>query len=88
MFQKQNSLFLVSILVIIAGVVVGVTSGVNLGIDFTGGTLMTVEMGQEFDVADVNAVLEANGIKDAPVVKTSAEAGEAMTQAQIRIKRC
>ena len=84
--SKAKFFVLVSILVIIAGVVVGATSGVNLGIDFTGGTLMTVEMGQEFDVADVNAVLEANGIKDAPVVKTSAEAGEAMTQAQIRIK--
>lgn len=55
--------------------------GMNLGIDFTGGTLMTYNMGQEFDVADVETVLRDNGVSDAQIAKT----GEESTQVQIRI---
>lgn len=84
--SKAKFFMIASALIIIAGIVMGFTNGVNLGIDFTGGTLMTVELGQEFDVADINEVLEANGIMDAPVVKTSADVSEVKTQAQIRIK--
>ncbi len=84
--SKAKFFILASVLVVVLGIVVGIFSGVNLGIDFTGGTLMTVELGEAFDVADINEVLVANGIKDAPVVKTSAEVGGDMTQAQIRIK--
>jgi len=55
--------------------------GMNLGIDFTGGTLMTYNMGGEFETADVAAALEACGVPDAQIAKT----GEGSTQAQIRI---
>lgn len=56
--------------------------GMNLGIDFTGGTIMTYNMGAEFDTAVVEAALAANGITDAQIAKT----GEDGTQVQIRIK--
>lgn len=75
-----------SVFVILIGIVAGLIFGVNLGIDFTGGTLMTIEMGETFDAADVRQVLEENGISDAPVVKSSVDADSEATQAQIRIK--
>jgi len=56
--------------------------GMNLGIDFTGGTLMTYNMGQAFNNADITAALEACGITDAQIAAT----GEENTQVQIRIK--
>ena len=56
--------------------------GLNLGIDFTGGTIMTYNMGAEFDVAVVESALAANGISDAQIAKT----GDNGTQVQIRIK--
>ena len=84
--SKAKFFISASVVVILVGIVFGIFNGINLGIDFTGGTLMTIELGQEFDVADVNEVLIENGIKDAPVVKTSETVGDAMTQAQIRIK--
>lgn len=56
--------------------------GMNLGIDFTGGTIMTYNMGEAFDTAVVEAALSANGITDAQIAKT----GEDGTQVQIRIK--
>ena len=55
--------------------------GMNLGIDFTGGTLMTYNMGAEFSVDDVSAALAECGISDAQIAKT----GEENTQVQIRI---
>ena len=55
--------------------------GMNLGIDFTGGTLMTYEMGGQFETADVDAALKACGVADAQIAKT----GDNATEAQIRI---
>ncbi|MEX1376609.1 MAG: protein translocase subunit SecD [Eubacteriales bacterium] len=48
----------VSILVIIVGIVVLVMSGFNLGVDFTGGTILTVDVGQEFEASKIEAVVE------------------------------
>ena len=56
--------------------------GMNLGIDFTGGTIMTYNMGTEFDVAVVESALSACSITDAQIAKT----GDNGTQVQIRIK--
>jgi len=84
--SKAKYFMIASALVIIAGIVFGVVFGLNLGIDFTGGTLMTVELGEPFDVADVRAVLEDNGISDAPVVKSSVSVDMEATQAEIRLK--
>lgn len=56
--------------------------GMNLGIDFTGGTLMTYNMGEDFDNNVVVSALSECGISDAQIAKT----GEENTQVQIRIK--
>jgi len=84
--SKAKYFIMASALIIVVGVVFGLFGGLNLGIDFTGGTLMTVDLGSEFEVSDVAAVLEENGVKDAPIVKSSVDAGTVATQAQIRIK--
>jgi preprotein translocase subunit SecF len=84
--SKAKYFSAISVLIITIGIIVALFAGVNLGIDFTGGTLMTVEMGSEFEVGDVSAVLDQNGVKDAPVVKSSADATSEATQAQIRLK--
>ena len=55
--------------------------GMNLGIDFTGGTLMTYEMGGQFETADVDAALKVCGVSDAQIAKT----GDNATEVQIRI---
>ena len=53
----------------------------DLGIDFTGGTIMTYDMGADFSVDDISAVLDAHGVSGSQIAK----AGDAGTQAQIRI---
>ena len=71
-----------SIAIMIVALVMTLTGhGMNLGVDFTGGTIMTYNMGEQFETADVEAVLADNGITDAQIAKT----GEDDTQVQIRI---
>ena len=72
----------VSIAIIIVALVMTLTGhGMNLGVDFTGGTIMTYNMGEQFETADVEAVLAENGITDAQIAKT----GEDDTQVLIRL---
>ena len=71
-----------SIAIMIVALVMTLTGhGMNLGVDFTGGTIMTYNMGEQFEAADVEAVLADNGITDAQIAKT----GDNDTQVQIRI---
>jgi preprotein translocase subunit SecF len=62
--------------IIVIGLIFGIIyGGLNLGIDYTGGTLMTVDMGKEYNVNDVRDVLAANGFADAPVVTSVSNTG-------------
>ncbi len=72
----SGAIILVALILSIAGY------GLNLGIDFTGGIILKYEMNQEFDVNDVRGALVAQGITESQIAK----AGEAQTEAQIRIK--
>ena len=85
-FEMKNRLKLCAAIsaaiMVIALVLTMMGQGMNLGIDFTGGTIMTYNMGAEFDVAVVESALSASGVTDAQIAKT----GENGTQVQIRIK--
>ena len=74
---------IVSVAIMVVALVMTVLGyGMNLGIDFTGGTIMTYNMGGAFNVDDVNAVLINDcGVSNAQIAK----AGEDETQVQIRI---
>lgn len=71
------------IAILVLGIVFGfVNGGLNLGLDFTGGSIIKIDMKGEFDSAVVQKALEANGIGDSPIVK----AGDGYTQAEIRMR--
>jgi preprotein translocase subunit SecF len=71
-------------LLIVVGLVLGFVSGINIGIDFSGGTLLTLDMHKDYNTDDVRQALIDNGAGDAPVVKSSSETGA--TQAIVRLK--
>ncbi|WP_138296113.1 MULTISPECIES: protein translocase subunit SecF [unclassified Clostridium] len=75
---------LISAVIILAGIVGLCTMGVNWGIDFTGGTIVTLDMEQEYDVADVQNALKALDLGDAPVSKSGD--GDVKTLAVVRFK--
>ncbi len=85
-FEMKNRLkpcaALSAVIIVIALVMSLMGMGMNLGIDFTGGTLMTYNMGASFTTDDVSAALAACGVTDAQIAAT----GEENTQVQIRIK--
>lgn len=57
--MKNSKIFAaISGIIIAAGLVILLMSGFNLGVDFTGGTILTVDVGQEFDTATVEGVVK------------------------------
>ena len=59
----------VSIAIMVVALVMTLTGhGMNLGVDFTGGTIMTYNMGEQFETADVEKVLADNGISRPPSI--------------------
>ena len=51
--ENRKKFFAVSACVLIIGLCFGLFKGFNYGIDFTGGTMMQIEMGQEVDIDEV-----------------------------------
>ena len=84
MITKHFKKFLIAPIVILAlGVIFGIVNGgLNLGIDFTGGSIVTIDFQEEFDTAVVQQALDQNGMGDSPIVKS----GEGYTQAEIRMR--
>lgn len=77
--ENRKKFYAVSACVIILGLGFGLFKGFNYGIDFTGGTMMQVEMGQKVDINEVKDV-----IKDYKLNPTIVYAGDDNTQIIIR----
>ncbi len=61
--KYRKIFYVISASIIILGLTVGFVRGFNFGIDFTGGTMLQIDMGREVAVSEVNEVLTANDIK-------------------------
>ncbi|WP_130863682.1 protein translocase subunit SecF [Bacilliculturomica massiliensis] len=61
--KYRKYFYLISIALIIIGIGVGLIRGFNFGIDFTGGTKIQFNMGQQVELDDVKAVLKDNDIQ-------------------------
>ena len=58
-FIKHKKVFyIVSIAIIIIGLGFGVVRGLNYGIDFTGGTMIQMDMGEKVDIKEVDKALK------------------------------
>lgn len=85
-FMNKSKYFLyLSGAIVLAGLIIGIIfGGLNLGIDFTGGSILTVDIKEPFDMAVVEQALDANGI-DASM-RQLVTGGENDTQAIIRMQ--
>lgn len=77
--KRYKLWFLISIIIILIGVGMFFYRGVNIGIDFVGGTTVSIEIGKEFNKEEVDQILSKYS-KDA----TSKKVNE--TQLEIRSK--
>ena len=58
-FMKHKKIFyIISIVIIVIGLGFGVVRGLNYGIDFTGGTMIQMDMGEEVAVKDVEEAIK------------------------------
>lgn len=81
--NKAKVCILISSAIVVIAIIVGLLfGGLNLGIDFTGGSILTIDLKESFDMNVVNAALDANGID--PATAQVVRSGE--TQAVIRIQ--
>ena len=72
----------ISCVIIVVAILMNIFGvGMNYGIDFTGGSLLTYEVGEQFDVKDVQDALSAVGIHESQIAK----AGSEETQLQVRV---
>ena len=79
-FIKNRKIFYIaSCAIIIVGLVCSMIFGMNYGIDFTGGTTIQVDMGQQVKIADVEEAIESFDL-DPSIIYT----GEGNTQVQIK----
>lgn len=85
-FMNKSKYFLyLSGVIVLAGLIIGIIfGGLNLGIDFTGGSILTVDIKEPFDMAVVEQALDANGV-DASM-RQLVTGGENDTQAIIRMQ--
>ena len=77
--RNRKKFFAISACVIIIGLCFGLFKGFNYGIDFTGGTMMQIEMGEKVDIDEVKSTIAEYDLNP-----TIVYAGEGNTQIVIR----
>ncbi len=58
-------------------------AGLNLGIDFTGGSILNYSVGEDYDVNDVETILNASGYTDNQITKAAPSAASKALQAEL-----
>lgn len=73
----SGAIIVIALIMQIAGV------GMNLGIDFTGGSLLNYSVGEAFDTADVDKILNGAGYEGSQVTKAAPSDASIALQAEI-----
>ncbi|MBQ8589170.1 MAG: protein translocase subunit SecF [Firmicutes bacterium] len=61
--EKRKYAYLLSMILIVAGIGIGVVRGFNMGIDFTGGTMIQLNMGETVDGGELESLIRDQGIQ-------------------------
>ncbi|MBR1822058.1 MAG: protein translocase subunit SecF [Clostridia bacterium] len=84
-FTGNTRLFLcISGAIIVVALIMQICgAGLNLGIDFTGGSILNYSVGEDYDVNDVEAILNASGYTDNQITKAAPSAASIALQAEL-----
>ncbi|SNS33877.1 protein translocase subunit secF [Anaerovirgula multivorans] len=55
--ENKTKWFSISAIIIVLGLVLAIINGMNFGIDFTGGSLMEIELHQQIEVAEIREII-------------------------------
>ena len=56
--RHRKVFYIISVILLVAGLVFGLVRGLNYGIDFTGGTMIQMDMGKQVKVTDVEKAIK------------------------------
>ena len=85
--KKFKPMACVSAVIILAGLVVGIfTGGLNIGVDFSGGTELTVDLKADYDMRIITDALTANNAVGAQTVRSGSNASK-QNEVIIRMKK-
>lgn len=73
----SGAIIVIALVMQIAGV------GLNLGIDFTGGSILNYSVGEDYDVNDVETILNASGYTDNQITKAAPSAASKALQEEL-----
>ena len=84
-FTGNTRLFLcISGAIIVVALIMQICgAGLNLGIDFTGGSILNYSVGEDYDVNDVEAIMNASGYTDNQITKAAPSAASVALQAEL-----
>lgn len=82
--EKFKYALIAPILILIAGIICLCIMGLNVGLDFSGGTLMTIDMGKEFSDSDIHTAFSEQGIGNIQITQSSKD-GQTNTVALVRM---
>ena len=71
--RNRKIYYIITVVVVVVGLGLGIGRGFNLGIDFTGGTMMQIELGKTVTADEVRDTLAEHGITDADIVSFGEE---------------
>jgi len=71
--KYKNKFYIFSVAIIVVGLLLGAVRGMNYGIDFTGGTMLQIDMGTHVEAGELKDVLKDEGIDDAEIVYSGSE---------------
>ena len=71
--RNRKIFYIVSVVILVVGIGLGVGRGFNMGIDFTGGTMLQIELGKTVTTEEVRSTLAKNDISGADIVSFGSE---------------
>ncbi len=71
--EYRRKAFIFSLVIIAAGIVSMLLYGLNLGIDFTGGTVLHLDLREDYQMEEVREVLSPYGLEGASLQRAGAE---------------
>lgn len=80
--KHKNKFFILSFVVIVIGLFTMVSRGLNYGIDFTGGTMLQIDLGKEVSVNEIREIVDKID-KDADIIHVGDQKNEIMIKTKL-----
>ncbi|ACB84869.1 protein-export membrane protein SecF [Natranaerobius thermophilus JW/NM-WN-LF] len=68
--------FIVSLVILVIGLGSLMFNGLNVGIDFTGGTLLHIKIGEDYQVSEVRDIMGEHGLEDSVIQEAGGDEAE------------